>query len=207
MKLRAIGCRKCRQIGEKLCSKVARCALERRATTMGQHGKRHESRKLSEYGKQLLEKQKVRFLYGVGERQFQRFFAQASKHKGVTGEVLLSTLESRLDNVVFRLKMAASRSQARQMVVHGHVLVNGKRVKTPSFIVSEGDVVSLAARSLANEKFMTSVVEKRLNIGIKVPDWLELQKKDCKGVVLREPSRADIKNPIEEHLIVELYSK
>ena len=207
MKIRASGCRKCRQIGEKLCSKVGRCALERRGSTPGQHGRKHGTKKLSEYGRQLLEKQKVKFLYGVGEQQFKRFFVEASKQKGVTGELLLSSLERRLDNVIFRLKMSISRIQARQMVVHGHILVNGSRVKSPSYLVSENDMVSLSTPSISKEEFMKNVVQKRLSIGIKVPEWLELNKADCKGTVLRDPIRSDIKTPIEEHLIVELYSK
>ncbi len=201
------GCRKCRKIGEKLCSKATRCALERRSTTPGQHGKRHGTAKGSEYGKQLREKQKVKFIYGVSERQFKRFFELSLKSKGVTGETLLSYMERRLDNVLFRLKMATSRMQARQIVVHGHVLVNDRRVRTPSFIVSVGDVISLAAGAHKKEAFMQNVVNKRLQIAIKVPEWLELKKQEFAGVMLREPQRTDIQMPIEEHLIVELYSK
>jgi small subunit ribosomal protein S4 len=163
--------------------------------------------KLSEYGKQLQEKQKVKLMYGVLERQFHRFFSLASRQKGVTGENLLSLLERRLDNVVYRLKFAASRSQARQMVVHGHVLVNGKKVAVPSSFISKGDEISISARAKKKESFLDGVVHKRLNIGIKVPEWLELKKSEYAGVVLRNPERADIKTPIEEHLIVELYSK
>ena len=204
---RNIGCKKCRQIGEKVCTKVARCALERRQTYPGQHGRKIGTKKLSEYGKQLLEKQKVKYIYGVAEKQFRRFFESASKKKGVTGENLLSLLESRLDNVLYRLKMAVSREQARQMVVHGHILVNGKRIKSPSYIANTGDKISLSERTLKKEEFMKGTIDKRININIKVPEWLELKKQDYTGAVLREPVREDIKAPIAEHLIVELYSK
>lgn len=165
-------------------------------------------RKLSEYGRQLQEKQKVREMYGLRERQFQRFFHVAVKQiEGAPGENLLSMLERRLDNVVYRLKFANTRSQARQIVVHGHVLVNGKKVYSPSCQVCVGDVISLATNVTAKEKFLEQVIDKRMNIGVKVPEWLELNKKERKGHMLRVPVRADIQAPIEEHLIVELYSK
>ncbi|MCK4264906.1 30S ribosomal protein S4 [Candidatus Babeliales bacterium] len=201
------GCRKCRQIGEKLCSKVGRCAVEKRSTYPGQFGKKIGTKKLTEYGKQLREKQKVKFLYGVDEKQFRRFFAIASQQKGVTGEILMSLLERRLDNTVFRLKMATSRPQARQMVAHGLVFVNGKRVKSSSYIVVVGDEITLSKRALSKEAFIKNVVDKRMSIGIKVPEWLELNKAERKGIVLKEPERMDVKVPVEEHLIVELYSK
>ena len=165
------------------------------------------AKKMSEYGKQLLEKQKVKELYGMREKQFHRFFILAMKMKGTPGENLLSLLESRLDNVLYRLKMSVTRRQARQVIVHGHVLVNNKRVYTPSFIVSIGDVVSLADNVTKKEKFLEQAIDKRLNIAIKVPEWLELNKKDHKGQILRKPVRADIQMQVEEHLIVELYSK
>jgi small subunit ribosomal protein S4 len=165
-------------------------------------------RKLSEYGKQLQEKQKVKEMYGLRERQFKRFFSVASKQRdGGPGENLLSLLERRLDNVVYKLKMATTRTQARQIITHGHVLVNGKKVYSPSFLVSLEDVVSLSERVSKMETFLRDVVEKRMKVGIKVPEWLELDKKDRFGRVLRLPVRADIQVPIEEHLIVELYSK
>jgi len=201
------GCRKCRQTGIKLCSKGPKCVLEKRTTTPGQHGKRSTGKKLSEYGKQLKEKQKVKMLYGVLEKQFRRFFQLAVRQKGVTGENLLSLLERRLDNVIFRLKLASSRIQARQMVVHGHIYVNGKRVKSPSFLVGTNDVVSISERSTKNAPFLEKVVDRRLNMGIRVPEWLELQKKDRQGVIIRLPERTDVTTPIEEHMIVELYSK
>lgn len=165
------------------------------------------ARKLSEYGKQLLEKQKVKEMYGVREKQFRRFFSIAMRQKGAPGENLLSMLERRLDNVLYRLKMAVTRTQARQIVVHGHVLVNGRSVSSPSFMVSEGDVVSFKNNIVNKVQFLEQAIDKRLNIGIKVPEWLELNKKDRKGQILRRPVRADIQVPIEEHLIVELYSK
>ena len=165
------------------------------------------SRKLSEYGKQLHEKQKVKKMYGVREKQFRRFFGIAVKKEGATGDILLSLLERRLDNVIYRLKLANTRRQARQVIVHGHVLVNGKKVYSPSYIVSVNDQVSLAQNVLDKKAFLEQVIDKRLNIGIKVPEWLELDKKDRKGLILRDPVRSDIKTPIEEHLIVELYSK
>ena len=165
------------------------------------------SRKLSEYGKQLHEKQKVKEMYGMREKQFRKFFNIAVKKVGATGDILLSLLERRLDNVIYRLKLANTRRQARQIIVHGHVLVNGKKVYSPSYIVSVDDQISLAQNVFDKKAFLEQVVDKRLNIGIKVPEWLELDKKDRKGLILRDPVRSDIKTPIEEHLIVELYSK
>lgn len=205
-------CSKCRQVGEKLFLKGAKCRtskclIERRPTSPGQHGKRAGTKKSSEYGKQLMEKQKVKLMYGILERQFKCFFEKAAQQRGVTGELLLSLLERRIDNVVFRMKMAISRSQARQMVVHGHVTVNGGRVISPSYVVKVGDTIALTDTTLKNTAFVENVVDKRMNMGVKVPDWIELQKKDRKGVVLRLPNRSDITADIEEHLIVELYSK
>lgn len=164
-------------------------------------------RKLSEYGKQLLEKQKVKHMYGVREKQFRRFFSLATRQQGAPGENLLSLLERRLDNVLYRLKMAVTRPQARQVIVHGHVLVNGRRTSSPSYIVSEGDVISFKDNVVKKTQFVEQAIDKRLNIGIKVPEWLELNKKDRKGQMLRRPVRSDVQVPIEEHLIVELYSK
>jgi small subunit ribosomal protein S4 len=205
-------CTKCRQVGEKLYLKGAKCrtpkcTFERRPVSPGQHGKRAGIKKGSEYGRQLQEKQKVKLLYGMRERQFQRFFDMAAKEPGITGEVLLSMLERRLDNVVFRLKMAISREQARQLIVHGHVVVNNKRVRSPSYLVKENDIVSLAQRTQGKTSFVEGIIDKRMATSVKVPEWLELQKKDRKGVILRLPIRSDITMPIEEHLIVELYSK
>ena len=162
---------------------------------------------MSEYGKQLQEKQKVKLMYGIRERQFRRFFDLAVREPGITGENLLSFLERRLDNVIYRLRMAISRVQARQLITHGHIAVNGKRVSSPSFVVRPGDVVSLVESTLKNTAFVENFIDKRMGIGAKVPEWLELQKKDRKGIVQRAPARADIAAPIQEHLIVELYSK
>ena len=164
-------------------------------------------RKMSEYGKQLEEKQKVKHMYGMREKQFRRFFTIAHKMEEATGEMLLSLLERRLDNVIYRLKLATTRTQARQIVVHGHVLINGKKVYSPSYLVSIDDTISLAINVLKKQTFLENVIDKRLNIGIKVPEWLELDKKDRKGKILRYPVRLDIQVQIEEHLIVELYSK
>ncbi len=164
-------------------------------------------KKLSEYGKQLQEKQKVKRMYGMLEKQFRRFFSKATRQQGAPGENLLNLLERRLDNVVYRLKLATNRAQSRQMVVHGHITVNGNKVHSPSFSVSVGDVIGLKDSVLQKVRFLEEVVDKRLNIGIKVPEWLELDKANRKGSVLRTPARSDIQVPIEEHLIVELYSK
>jgi small subunit ribosomal protein S4 len=165
-------------------------------------------RKLSEYGKQLYEKQRVKQMYGLRERQFRRFFKIATiAVEGTPGENLLSLLERRLDNVIYRLKMATSRTQARQIIVHGHVVVNGKKVSSPSYLVSVNDIITLDNRVEKKEAFVAQVIDKRMKMGIKVPEWLELNKQDRKGIVLRNPARADIQVPIEEHLIVELYSK
>ena len=183
--------------------------MEKRSTELTeQTSKRTGGRKLSEYGKQLVEKQKVKQMYGVREKQFRRFFTIAiKKREGKPGENLLSLLERRLDNTLYRLKMATTRTQARQIVVHGHVLVNGKKVGSPSYLVSINDEISLA-ENVANKKvFLDQVIDKRLKMGIKVPEWLELNKNERKGRVLRFPVRSDIQVPIEEHLIVELYSK
>jgi len=183
-------------------------AVVREESNEKQQQQKAPRRKLSEYGKQLQEKQKVKEMYGLRERQFKRFFVVASKQRdGGPGENLLSLLERRLDNVVYKLKMATTRTQARQVITHGHVLVNGKKVYSPSFLVSTQDVISLSERVAKMEIFLKDVVEKRMKIGIKVPDWLELDKKDRIGRVLRLPVRADIQVPIEEHLIVEGYSK
>jgi small subunit ribosomal protein S4 len=165
-------------------------------------------RKMSEYGRQLAEKQKVKEMYGMREKQFKRFFDLALRARMSTGEALLVFLERRLDNVVFRLKFAATRPQARQVVVHGHVFVNGKRVSSPSYLVKDGDVISFAPNVADKAGLLKEVIEKRLASPAKVPDWLELDKKERTGRVLRSPVREDLgAAPIEEHYIVELYSK
>lgn len=173
-----------------------------------QQQQKRGGRKLSEYGKQLHEKQKVKEMYGMRERQFRNFFANALKMRaGATGENLLNMLECRLDNAVYRLKFASTRAQARQVVVHGHILVNSKKVYSPSYRIVVGDVITLAANVLNKTAFVEQVIDKRLKMGIKVPEWLELDKVERTGKVLRLPVRADIQVPVEEHLIVELYSK
>ncbi len=187
--------------------------MEKRSTRSTDQREREVSskrpaRKQSEYGKQLSEKQKVKEMYGLREKPFKRFFGIAIKSReGMPGENLLSLLERRLDNTLYRLKLATSRTQARQMIVHGHVMLNGRKVYSPSSLVTVNDEVSLDPKVLNKPVFLEQVVDKRLNIGIKVPEWLELDKKDRKGRVLRHPVRSDIQAPIEEHLIVELYSK
>lgn len=164
-------------------------------------------RKKTEYGRQLDEKQKVKEMYGLREKQFARFYDAAAHSQQATGDMLLSLLERRLDNVIYRLKFATTRTQARQMVVHGHVLVNGKKVHSPSFLTEVNDQVALAPKVEKMPVFLETVVEKRLKTAAKVPDWLELDKQGHAGRVLRHPVRTDIQAPIEEYLIVELYSK
>ena len=162
-------------------------------------------KKQSEYGLQLVEKQKVKFIYGILEKQFHIYYNKVSKMPGKTGENLLTYIERRLDNVVFRLGLAATRREARQLVNHGHFTVNGKKVNIPSYIVSEGDVIEV------KESSRSSVVFTRLNdadmLITETPQWLERDKEAFKGKVLRLPIREDIDFPVEEHLIVELYSK
>lgn len=164
-------------------------------------------KRTSGYGRQLGEKQKLKRMYGMRERQFRCFYDEANRMEGVTGENLLSLLERRLDSVVYRLKLAVTCAQARQMIVHGHVLVNGSKVTIPSYRVEIGDVVSLHASVENKAQFLAQVVDKRLNIAIKVPEWLELVKQTRSGKVLRYPVRTDIQFPVEEHMIVEFYSK
>ncbi len=166
------------------------------------------SKKASGYKTQLVEKQKIKKVYGVAEAQFKRFFKLASKNRsGLTGENLLCLLERRLDNIVYRLKFANTRAQSRQSVVHGHLLVNGKNVYSPSMLLEVGDVVSFKPRVLKQAAFVKEVVEKRLNMGVKVPDWLELNKNEKFGKILRMPSREDIPLQVNEHMVVELYSR
>lgn len=181
--------------------------LEKKAPVVAGKVPERRGKKLSGYGIQLLEKQKVKCIYGVYEKQFKRFYSLAVKTEGSPGDNLLSLLERRLDNVVYRLKLSVTRAQSRQVVVHGHVFVNGKRVYSPSYLISVGDVVTMAPNVSDKPKFLEQVVDKRLSIGIKVPEWLELDSKNRKGIVLRMPVRSDVQAPIEEHLIVELYSK
>lgn len=177
------------------------------ADSKGKGPSKRPPKKMSEYGKQLHEKQKVKRMYGMREKQFHLFFDMGVRMEGAPGTNLLSLLERRLDNVIYRLKMAISRSQARQMVVHGHVMVNGKKVRTPSYRVGTSDQITLRERSLEKKEFLDQVVDKRLKLSIKVPEWLELDTAARVGKILRNPERTDVQMPIEEHLIVELYSK
>ena len=200
-------CRLCRREGLKLYLKGDRCfkdkcAIERRQYAPGQHGKRRS--KVQGYGIQLREKQKVKRIYGVLEKQFRRYFQKAERSRGITGEVLLQTLERRLDNVVYRLGFAPSRPMARQLVAHGHFLVNGKNVHVPSFLVRVGDTVTLKERSRKNEAIKASLATA---LGRGIPPWLVQEPEKSSGTVAGLPSRADIPLPVSEQLIVELYSK
>ncbi len=179
-----------------------KCAVEKRNTPPGQHARRRG--KVKGYGLQLREKQKVKRIYGVLERQFRNTFHEADRLRGVTGENLLALLEKRLDNVVFRLGFASSRKQARQWVSHGHIRVNGRRVTVANFRVKAGDEVTLSP-ALAKNVFLQAAVESSSGRG--VPEWLRLDAENLKGSVVREPQRTDVTYPIEEQLIVELYSK
>ena len=200
-------CRQCRREGVKLYLKGDRCygskcAFEVRAYAPGQHGQARK--KVSEYGIQLREKQKARRIYGMLERQFHNCFERAEKQKGITGENLLIMLERRMDNVVYRLGLADSRSQARQLVTHGHISVNGKRLDIPSAVVKAGDVISVMENSRGLEYFkgMAETLAKKT-----VPVWMVGDAQNLGGKVDRFPTREEIDLPIEEHLIVELYSK
>ncbi len=200
-------CRICRREGQKLFLKGDRCytdkcAVARRAYAPGQHGQ--SRRKLSEYGSQLREKQKVRRAYGILEGQFAHYFEMANKAKGVTGENLLTLIERRLDNVVYRLGLAASRPEARQLVSHAHFLVNGKKVNIPSYLVKVGDVITVCETSRQSAKFDTVLASTESRI---VPKWLDMNKETLEGRVIAFADREDIDLPIEEHLIVEYYSK
>ena len=203
-------CRLCRREGMKLFLKgdrcfTEKCAIEKRNYAPGQHGKGGRVKtKLQGYGLQLREKQKVKRLYRMQEGQFGLTFDRAAAEKGVVGEVLLSKLERRLDNVVYRLGFGASRDQARQLVRHGHVKVNDKKVNIPSYQVEEGDVVSLGSRAAKNAQVTASVEAVK---GRGVPKWLELDAAGMKGRVISMPARDDVNFPIQEQLIVELYSK
>ena len=182
-----------------------KCAIEKRNYAPGQHGKGGRVKsKLQGYGLQLREKQKTKRLYGMLEGQFALTFDRASQEKGVVGETLLSKLERRLDNVVYRLGFGSSRAQARQLVRHGHVRINEKKLNVPSFQVRVGDLVSLAPRASKNALVQASVESVK---GRGVPKWLELDSANMKGKVLSLPARDDVNFPIQEQLIVELYSK
>lgn len=201
-------CRQCRREGQKLFLKGDRCytdkcAMERRPFAPGQHGQ-GRNKKLSEYGTQLREKQKAKHYYGVLESQFAKYYEMAANKKGVTGENLLSILESRLDNVIYRLGFGMSRPEARQLVRHGHFIVDGKKVDIPSYLVKPGQVITLKDKSRSIDKFKATM---EANGSRPAPKWLDFDKNTLTAKVVAVPAREDIDLPIEEHLIVELYSK
>jgi small subunit ribosomal protein S4 len=201
-------CRQCRREGEKLFLKAEKCftdkcAIEKRNFAPGQHGQRRNSR-LSDYGVQLREKQKVRRIYGVLEGQFRTYYAEADRQKGITGESLLQLLESRLDNVAYRMGLAGSRSEARQVVRHNAILVNGKRVNIPSYQVKAGDVVTVADKAKTQLR-IKAAVEAAEQRGF--PEWLEVDVKALSGKFKAKPQRDELPATINESLIVELYSK
>ena len=200
-------CRQCRREGEKLFLKgekcfTDKCAIERRAYAPGQHGQKQG--RLSDYGGQLRAKQKIRRIYGVLERQFRSVYHDAERSRGITGEVLLQNLESRLDNVAYRMGFGASRAEARQVVRHNGVLVNGRRVNIPSYQVRPGDQVEIADKS-KNQLRIKGAVEAAENRGF--PEWLEVDAKAMKGVFKARPQRSELSSTMNESLVVELYSK
>ncbi len=200
-------CRLCRAEGTKLFLKGARCAspkcaFERRSTPPGMHGRGRQ--KPTEYGRQLREKQKLRRIYGVLEKQFRLYFARAARKKGITGDTLLALLETRLDNIVYRAGFAASRTMARQIVRHTHITVNGRTVNIPSYQVRASDVIGVVARE-ASRALVKGQLE--LTAGIATPEWLPVNKDELTATLARMPERADIQIPVNESLVVELYSK
>jgi small subunit ribosomal protein S4 len=201
-------CRLCRRQGEKLFLKGTKCSTEkcpagRRAYAPGQHGQGRRQ-KLSNYGLQLREKQKVKRIYGVLEKQFRRYFQIASKTKGVTGKMLLQMLERRLDNVIFRTGLAVSRSQARQLVRHNHISVNGKRVNIPSYLVDKDDAIKVTTKEKALNKIKENLEASKDRT---VPAWIAFDAAGMSAKIIRLPEKEDIQQPIQEQLIVELYSK
>ncbi|MDE2132529.1 MAG: 30S ribosomal protein S4 [Betaproteobacteria bacterium] len=200
-------CRQCRREGEKLFLKgekcfTDKCAVERRAYAPGQHGQKQGRQ--SDYGGQLRAKQKVRRIYGVLERQFRKTYFAAERARGITGETLLQSLESRLDNVAYRMGFGASRAEARQVVRHNGILVNGRRVNIPSFQLRPGDAVEVAEKSKAQLRIKGSV-EAAESRGF--PEWLEVDAKAMKGIFKARPQRSELPSTINESLVVELYSK
>ena len=198
-------CRLCRREGQKLFLKGERCysgkcAIEKRNFPPGQHGQGRK--KVSDYGLQLREKQKAKRFYGLQETQFRNLFDKAARKKGITGENLLILLETRLDNVVFRLGFASSRKEARQLVTHGHFTVNGKKVDIPSYAVKPGDVINIKEKSASSPKF-----KEIKDMAITVPAWMTVDVDKLEGKVVAMPTREEIDTPVAEHLIVELYSK
>ena len=203
-------CRLCRREGIKLFLKGQRCfsekcAIEKRNFVPGEHGRNvRMRRKLVGYGLQLREKQKVKRMYGVLEKQFRRYFEKAARKKGITGTLLMQLLERRLDNIVYRLGFASSRNQARQFVLHGHVQVNSRKTTIPSYLVSKGDEIAIRQKSQENVLIKSNLEDV---LGQGVPGWLELDGQNFKGQVLELPEREHLTIPVEESLIVELYSK
>jgi len=200
-------CRLCRREGAKLFLKgdrcyTDRCPVNRRSYAPGEHGQMRK--KVSEYGVQLREKQKARRIYGVLEAQFRRYFEKAEKSRGVTGEMLLQLLERRLDNVVYRMGLAPSRADARQSIRHGHFTVNGRKVNIPSYLVRVGDQIAVREKSREMAKFKEAAETIR---GRAIPEWLSVDADTLTGSIVRLPNREDIDVPIQEHLIVELYSR
>ena len=201
-------CRQCRREGEKLFLKgekcfTDKCAVERRAYPPGQHGQKKNSR-VSDYGGQLREKQKVRRIFGMLEGQFRLTYQAAERQRGITGESLLQLLESRLDNVSYRMGFGASRSEARQVVRHNGILVNGKRVNIPSYQVRPGDVVEIAEKAKAQLRIKAALLAAEQR---GFPEWIEVDAKAMKGTFKAKPQRSELPATINEHLIVELYSK
>jgi len=200
-------CRLCRREGAKLYLKGDRCysekcAYTRKAYPPGDHGQGRQ--KITEYGMQLREKQKARRIYGVLEKQSKRYFKEADRRKGVTGEILLQILESRLDNMIYRMGLARSRTDARQLLRHGHYMVNGRKVDIPSFLTRTGDVIAVREKS-KNSSFFKEIAEWGAAQG--TVSWLEVDRENMSGKVIRLPSRDELDIPITEHLIVELYSR
>jgi small subunit ribosomal protein S4 len=201
-------CRHCRREGEKLFLKgekcfTDKCPVERRAYAPGQHGQKSGAR-LSDYGKQLREKQKVRHIYGLLERQFRNTYAEASRSKGVTGERLLQLLESRLDSVVYRMGFGVSRAEARQIVRHNAITVNGKRVNIPSYQVRPGDVIEVTGKAKEQLRIKAAADAAASR---HIPEWMEVDTKGLKGTFKALPVRTDLPQTINESLIIELYSK
>ena len=201
-------CRQCRREGEKLFLKgekcfTDKCAIEKRNFPPGQHGQRRNQR-LSDYGVQLREKQKLRRIYGILEGQFRGYYAEADRQKGITGENLLQLLECRLDNVAYRMGLGASRTEARQIVRHNSILVNGKRVNIPSFQVKPGDVVQVADASKTQLRITGALAAAELR---GFPEWIEVDVKALKGTFKAKPQRDELPSTINESLVVELYSK
>ena len=200
-------CRLCRREGIKLFLKgsrceTAKCAIEKRAYPPGQHGQGRK--KFSEYGTQLREKQKVKRIYGVLEKQFRNYFFAADKKKGITGENLLQKLELRMDNVIFRMGLASSRSTARQLVGHGHFTVNGKKMNIPSYALEQGDTIALNPNKIKKTPVKNAIENIK---GKTLPDWLSFDTDSKQGIIQALPTREHVAMPIEEQLIVELYSR